>query len=439
MHKILEHAVPRTVREVTLATRTARLRLPLATKPLWRELERGLHLGYRRRKTGGSWIARRRTEKHLYREGRLGLADDFQDADGEAVLDFSQAQAAARTWWRNEMRIEQGLGVREVGPYTVARACADYLDDYNRRSGKGTRTIDNAFRNHVLPVFGDLLVSKLTSRAVQDWHRRIAEQPRRLRSRKGQPPRSKPIDLSNPEAVRVRRATANRILSFFKAALNHAWKEQRVLSDDPWRRVKPFRAVDAPKIRYLDEAEIIRLLSSCEGRFRDLVHAALLTGCRYGEMCRFKVGDYDPRIGVLSVLIAKGGKGRHVTLTDEGVALLDRLVAGRSASEVLFQKDTGPWEPCDQVRRMQIACAKACVVAVGFHILRHTHASHLAMRGVPLAVIAKQLGHADTRMTERHYAHLAPNYIAETIRASFPRLLPPKPADLVELRPAQLA
>ncbi len=42
------------------------------------------------------------------------------------------------------------------------------------------------------------------------------------------------------------------------------------------------------------------------------------------------------------------------------------------------------------------------------------------MRAVPMAVIARQLGHADTRMTERHYAHLAPNYVADTIRANFP-------------------
>ena len=44
------------------------------------------------------------------------------------------------------------------------------------------------------------------------------------------------------------------------------------------------------------------------------------------------------------------------------------------------------------------------------------------MKGVPMAVIAEQLGHADTRMTEKHYAHLAPSYVAETIRAHFPTL-----------------
>jgi len=44
------------------------------------------------------------------------------------------------------------------------------------------------------------------------------------------------------------------------------------------------------------------------------------------------------------------------------------------------------------------------------------------MRGVPMGVIAEQRGHADTRMTKKHYAHLAPSYVADTIRAHFPTL-----------------
>src|SRR5215831_12659797 len=41
------------------------------------------------------------------------------------------------------------------------------------------------------------------------------------------------------------------------------------------------------------------------------------------------------------------------------------------------------------------------------------------MRGMPLAVIAAQLGHADTRMVEKHYGHLAANYVADTVRPAF--------------------
>jgi integrase len=54
--------------------------------------------------------------------------------------------------------------------------------------------------------------------------------------------------------------------------------------------------------------------------------------------------------------------------------------------------------------------------------LRHTYASTLAMRGVPMGVIAAQLGHADTRMTERHYAHLGPSYVSDTVRSALPSL-----------------
>ena len=39
-----------------------------------------------------------------------------------------------------------------------------------------------------------------------------------------------------------------------------------------------------------------------------------------------------------------------------------------------------------------------------------------------MGVIAAQLGHSGTRMTEKHYAHLAPSYVADTVRASLPPL-----------------
>jgi hypothetical protein len=58
------------------------------------------------------------------------------------------------------------------------------------------------------------------------------------------------------------------------------------------------------------------------------------------------------------------------------------------------------------------------------------------MAGVPMGVIAAQLGHADTRMTEKHYAHLAPSYVADTIRAHFPTLGIGGDSGVVPLRPA---
>jgi len=55
------------------------------------------------------------------------------------------------------------------------------------------------------------------------------------------------------------------------------------------------------------------------------------------------------------------------------------------------------------------------------------------MKGVPLAVIAAQLGHSDTRMVEKHCGHLAPSYVAETVRDAFGSLGLVESSNLVPL------
>lgn len=110
--------------------------------------------------------------------------------------------------------------------------------------------------------------------------------------------------------------------------------------------------------------------------------------------------------------------------TDEGRMLFATLTARKIGREPIFVRDDGkPWGLSHQQRPLEAASKRANVTpAATFHTLRHTYASILAMRGVPMGVIAAQLGHADTRMTEKHYAHLSPNYVAETVRASLPAL-----------------
>ena len=58
-------------------------------------------------------------------------------------------------------------------------------------------------------------------------------------------------------------------------------------------------------------------------------------------------------------------------------------------------------------RSFHHAMTRAGIEGFRFHDLRHTHASHLAMRGVPLETIGALLGHKDPKMTKR-YAHLSP-------------------------------
>jgi integrase len=195
-------------------------------------------------------------------------------------------------------------------------------------------------------------------------------------------------------------------------------------SDEAWRKIKPFREADAAVIHYLSDAECKRLVNATQGRFRNLVCGALVTGCRYGELIRMRVADLNALAGTVIVRLSKAGKPRHVVLAAEGKALFDQLTARLVLQDLIFRRDDGgPWGPSHQQRPL----AEASEIAkldppATFHILRHTYASSLAIKGVPMGVIGAQLGHSDTRMTERHHAHLAPSYIADTVPATLPGL-----------------
>ncbi len=412
----------RTVRDTNLDTRAARLRLMPRGKPYWRTIEIGLHLGYRRvRDGGGTWVARRFIGAGHYSETRLGVADDLQDADGAAIMSFRHAQEAARKWWKAEERKALGLQT-ETRTYTVSDALTDYFSGRERRGSKGVEKDRYAAQLRIVPELGAVEVAKLTVARIRGWHVQLAKSDKLGRATRLKARRVQTFDAADPESVRSRRSTANRILTILKAALNYAYHEGHVTSDEAWRKVKPFREVDTAVVHYLTPSECVRLVNTCPPDFRAIVRGALVTGCRYGELTRLKVADYHAEAGTISVRTSKTGKPRHVALTDEGQALFGTLTAGRLAQEFVFIRDDGkPWGASHQIRPIKAASQRAGIEpAATFHILRHTYASALAMRAVPMGVIAAQLGHADTRMTEKHYAHLAPNYVADTIRAALP-------------------
>jgi integrase len=212
-------------------------------------------------------------------------------------------------------------------------------------------------------------------------------------------------------------------LTVLRAALNHAFREGKVAHDTEWRRVKPFKNVDSARLRYLTIEEARRLINAAQGEFRRLVQAALMTGCRYGELARLTIGDFNPDSGSLLVARSKSGKARHVVLTGEGVALFEQWCAGRASGDLIFRTDHGrAWGKSHQDAPMREACLHAKIdPPISFHVLRHTYASLSIMNGTPVMVVAQNLGHADTRMVEKHYGHLAKSFVADAIRAGAPR------------------
>ncbi|MDH5723217.1 MAG: site-specific integrase [Alphaproteobacteria bacterium] len=410
----------KTVKDKKLESRTARQPLKAQREPHWKSIDRGFHIGYRKHKDGGgSWIARARLEDRKYRFNHLGKADDIQDADGVTIFNFSQAQEQARKWFEALKKEEKGIGIAKL---TVNQALDDYLR-YLHSHGKSAERAEYSIQAYIRPKLGHFEISKLASKQISDWHQKLTEEKPRQRSQKGKISH-KNLSEKEKDYIRKRKSSANRILTILKAALNKAYYEGKVSSDDAWRRVKPFRNVENAKIRFLTPAECKRLVNACEPDFRTMVQAGLLTGCRYGELVNLRVQDFNDESGTLFIADSKSGKPRHVTLENQGKVFFQQSVVGKTSSEYIFTRNDGTqWGRSHQTRRLKDACTIAKInPVVSFHILRHTHASQLALQGTPLAVIAAQLGHADTRICEKHYAHLTPNYIADTIRQNFPDL-----------------
>jgi integrase len=298
------------------------------------------------------------------------------------------------------------------------------------------------------------------------------------------------VDLSDPDVLRRRRATVNRITTTFKAALNHAARmyPEQCPNRTAWCvGLRAFRNVETARSRWLDTLEIRRLLDACPPDFGRLVRAALYTGCRYGELRRAKVGDYHAGFKALRIPTSKSGRWRDVIVHDEAAAFFATITARRRPDEWLLTQNAPelmalrdvlaaqprwsrvtthrairtaaqsldacagtvaqhlalalrapvaacvplgrtktlrrldealarPWGPSQQARRMAAACRRARIAPpISFHGLRHCYASLAVQSGMALIALAKNLGHTDTRMVEKHYGHLSDAYLRDQV------------------------
>jgi integrase len=419
--------MPRKVRDSALESRTARSKLKVQHKPYFRLIEPGLHLGYRKLASGpGTWIARRYSGEGAYTaknlktpDGALVIADDFVDADGKHVLSFAQAQAMAR-----QARDERSPVAK--GPYTVRRALQDYFA-FLQHEGRPEHLVAQTEQQAsalIVPKLGDAEVSALTSKQLHSWRDGLVKVGARVRTKKGEIQQYREVD-DDEDALRARRASANRVWTTLRAALNHAFDEGDVTSDREWRKVKPFKGVDGKCPTFLSVDEAKRLINACDGDFRTLVQAALQTGGRYGSLARLRVRDFHSLTGTIDLSTRKGDgseKTFSVILSEEGLQFFRHVCTGRGGQELMLTKDNGsPWEKGHQIRPMEDACKRAKIADVNFNQLRHTWASLALMNGTPLLVVAENLGHSDTRMVERHYGHITREYAKDRIQEGAPR------------------
>ena len=227
-----------------------------------------------------------------------------------------------------------------------------------------------------------------------------------------------------------------------------------------WKRIGEVPEADFIKVapdrkRFFTEDEARRLLDSAHPRWRSMMAVALHTGLRIGELRGLQWGDVslssaqlhvnrtDPGVAGVAANPPKGGKPRTVSLNREAMRALGAEIEKRRAKKKRIAVTEWVWPGVDiwkdqrnrERPRSEGGCVNAISAAIkaagiaekpgerlGWHTLRHTYASWLAIRGVPLRVIQDLLGHASIRQTEQ-YAHLMPNQVhhaaAATLEAEY--------------------
>lgn len=416
-----------TVTDKNLCNRTNRKRLEIRKAPYWRILHEGLHIGYRKGTRGGKWLLRwynKQTQR--YKVETLATADDTADANGSDVLNWKQAQGMARER-AEKIRAEQTGG--HIGHYTVADAMGDYFDALDLE-GRDTKAERNRAALYItppdsLPVdFLNLSKSRLadlTAGELRRWLAGVAAHPGFTQSHRVRKVPEFEAPEDEADYWRRRKDSANRLLGILKAGLNFAFDSGKVTSNAAWsgKRVKAFETVGKRRPGYLTLSECERLVNAAAPGFRELVQGALYTGARYGDLAYMDVRDFAPSAGVVMSGNSKSGKPHPVHLSDEGVAFFRRITQGRDGGEPMFPGPKGRrWGKSQQSRPMAEAMEAARIKThLTFHGLRHTYATQAVMAGVPLVVVAQNLGHSDTRMVERHYGHLADSWVREQVQA----------------------
>ncbi len=173
-----------------------------------------------------------------------------------------------------------GWPCREAQRTSHSRCCCRGLSGApEARGSKGVEADAKQAMARIVPAVGAIEVEKLTKQRIDAWLHELADAPR-LCGRAGCATSQalRDFDRKDSEEVRRRRSTANRVLTILKAALNHAFQEGHVASDDAWRKVKPFREVDAAVVHFLSGDECRRLVNACEGAFRNIVQGRAVDG-----------------------------------------------------------------------------------------------------------------------------------------------------------------
>ena len=366
-------------------TKAKRDRLAKRREPYWQKMILGGYLGYRVGNKGGTWIARYRDEKGKQHYKSLELPTHY------ALNKFDCAIGEARKWFNS---LQQGYSATS----SSIKGITDYYIEHLEQN-KGARAAADArgrINQHMLPFFADIPVNKLTPQKIRKWlYSFVCE--------------------GTDEEVRKSKATANRNLAVLKAMLNLAYQDKLVASDYPWKVIKKFKDVDFARKDFLEYGDVKALLDSTDGYFHDLLKAGILTGARYGELCKLKACDLDKKSNLLNIPKGKT-KARAFPLASSTKNFFIKLAKNKLPEAHLLTKNgTAPWGHGDQSKLMREAVTKAELPdSIVFYTLRHSFIADVIDQNMNVFDIAKITG-TSIDMIEKHYGKLFKDRVVEVL------------------------
>ena len=287
---------------------------------------------------------------------------------------------------------------------TFAQFAQKWLEGYvvanNKHSEQRSKkyVLDGA----LVPFFGNIPIKRITSHHVEQFKAEMI----------------------------TKRGISNKTIKNYLTVLNkclitaYEWKD---LDGAPpkikWPKCAP------SKMDYLSPDECESLLSHSEGIVHELILTALRTGMRQGELKGLQWSSIDwenrsvavrhSRDDRMKMLVPpKSNRIRHVPLD---IDVYDLLFKRKQNTGYVFSDTDGePFDYHRMERRLTRACKEAQLRKIGWHTLRHTFASHLAMRGVPLPTVQELMGHSNITTTMR-YAHVAPSTLRTAIEVLNPK------------------
>ncbi|WP_271598892.1 tyrosine-type recombinase/integrase [Bradyrhizobium sp. CCBAU 45384] len=372
-----------------------------------------MSLLYRRNRTHGTWVVKASNGHGTYWTKAVGFADDYDDSNGNDVLDFFQAQDAAKRLARG------GSGTSDSAPATVDAALTAYEADLKARASNPYNA--QWPRNHLTKVLLAKPVALLTSTELQKWRDGLL--------------------------TKMAPSTINRLAGCLCAALELAARhDQRVKNKRSWD-VGLAGLPDAQEARnvVLSDQKVREFVAhayALNDKLGLLVDTLAITGARPSQAVRLRVADLDahPVRPKLSMPKSAKGGGRNrakkrnerysVPMTAQLAAKLREAAKGRADdAPLLLQSDGSPWgDNPGQTYHRQIDKVVTAIGldpdAVTIYALRHSSIVRSLLMNIPIRVVAS-LHNTSVGMIERTYSKYITEYSDDISRKA---LLQDEPA-----------